>query len=388
MRSTVYFADLRATTKESFVDKIGRLADTAGLSDCLKKRDLVAVKLHFGELGNTAFIRPVFLGKIVDHIRRTGALPFLTDANTLYAGTRSNAPAHLTTAIRNGFAYPVVDAPLVIADGLRGKSETSINIGQKRFDTVFIGSEIAEADALISVAHFKGHELSGFGGTIKNLGMGCASRKGKLAQHSSVSPQVKEKKCVGCGDCVAHCSQSALALVERFPAAPAAKSSRSAARGRNRKKAVIDAKRCIGCGECILICPNGAIDIAWNQSIPIFLENMVEYTLGVLKGKSKKALFLNFVTDVSPACDCYSHNDAPIVRDIGVVASRDPVAIDQASVDLVNLEPALADCCLKTNRKAGEDKFSGLYPKVDWKIQLEYAQQLGLGRRDYRIQKI
>ncbi|MFY9706225.1 MAG: DUF362 domain-containing protein [Desulfobacterales bacterium] len=388
MPSTVYFADLRATTKESFVDKIGRLADTAGLSDCLKKRDLVAVKLHFGELGNTAFIRPVFLGKIIDHIRRTGAFPFLTDANTLYAGTRSNAPAHLTTAIRNGFAYSVVDAPLVIADGLRGKSETSINIGQKRFDTVFIGSEIAEADALISVAHFKGHELSGFGGTIKNLGMGCASRKGKLAQHSSVSPQVKEKKCVGCGDCVAHCSQSALALVERVPAAPAAKSSRSAARGRNRKKAVIDAKRCIGCGECILICPNSAIDIAWNQSIPIFLENMVEYTLGVLKGKSKKALFLNFITDVSPACDCYSHNDAPIVRDIGVVASRDPVAIDQASVDLVNLEPALADCCLKTNRKAGEDKFSGLYPKVDWKIQLEYAQQLGLGRRDYRIQKI
>ncbi|MGB7918632.1 MAG: DUF362 domain-containing protein [Desulfobacterales bacterium] len=388
MPSTVYFADLRATTKESFVDKIGRLADTAGLSDCLKKRDLVAVKLHFGELGNTAFIRPVFLGKIVDHIRRTGALPFLTDANTLYAGTRSNAPAHLTTAIRNGFAYPVVDAPLVIADGLRGKSETSITIGQKRFDTVFIGSEIAEADALISVAHFKGHELSGFGGTIKNLGMGCASRKGKLAQHSSVSPQVKEKKCVGCGDCVAHCSQSALALVERVPAAPTAKSSRSAARGRNRKKAVIDAKRCIGCGECILICPNGAIDIAWNQSIPIFLENMVEYTLGVLKGKSKKALFLNFITDVSPACDCYSHNDAPIVSDIGVVASRDPVAIDQASVDLVNLEPALAGCCLKTNRKAGEDKFSGLYPKVDWKIQLEYAQQLGLGRRDYRIQKI
>lgn len=388
MRSTVYFADLRATTKESFVDKIGRLVDTAGLADCLKKRDLVAVKLHFGELGNTAFIRPVFLSKIVENIRKTGALPFLTDANTLYVGTRSNAPAHLTTAIRNGFAYPVVDAPLIIADGLRGKSEAAIKIGQKRFDTVFIGSEIAEADALISVAHFKGHELSGFGGTIKNLGMGCASRKGKLAQHSSVSPRVNQKKCVGCGDCVVHCSQSALALVERVPAATAAESARTAKRGRKRKKAVIDAKRCIGCGECILICPNGAIDIAWNQSIPIFLENMVEYTLGVLKGKANKALFLNFITDVSPACDCYSHNDAPIVRDIGVVVSRDPVAIDQASADLVNREPALPDCCLKTNREPGEDKFSGLYPKVDWTIQLEYAQQLGLGRRDYRIQKI
>jgi hypothetical protein len=252
---------------------------------------------------------------------------------------------------------------------------------------VFIASEIAEADALISVAHFKGHELSGFGGTIKNLGMGCASRKGKLAQHSSVSPQVEEKKCVGCGDCVAHCSQLALALVER-PGASAANSARTATGGRKRKKAVIDAKKCIGCGECILICANGAIDIAWNQSIPIFLENMVEYTLGVLKGKVNKALFLNFITDVSPACDCYSHNDAPIVRDIGLLASRDPVAIDQAAVDLVNLEPALADSSLKTNREPGDDKFSGLYPKVDWKIQLEYAQQLGLGRRDYRIRKI
>ncbi len=388
MRSTVYFADLRSTPKESFVAKIGRLVDTAGLADCLKKRDLTAVKLHFGELGNTAFIRPVFLGKIVDRIRQTGAVPFLTDANTLYAGTRSSAPAHLTTAIRNGFAYPVVDAPLIIADGLRGKSETPIRIDQKRFDTVFIGCEIVEADALISVAHFKGHELSGFGGTIKNLGMGCASRKGKLAQHSSVSPQVNEAQCVGCGDCVAHCSQSALALVERVSAATAGNPARTAERSRKRKKAAIDASKCIGCGECILICPDGAIDIAWNQSIPVFLENMVEYTLGVLKDKTDKALFLNFLTDVSPACDCYAHNDAPIVRNLGVLASRDPVAIDQASVDLVNQEPALAGCCLKTNREPGEDKFSGLYPKVDWKIQLEYAEQLGLGRRSYRIEKI
>jgi uncharacterized Fe-S center protein len=234
------------------------------------------------------------------------------------------------------------------------------------------------------VAHFKGHELSGFGGTIKNLGMGCASRKGKLAQHSSVSPRVSQDKCVGCGDCVMHCSQSALELVERAPV----DASRASAGANGRKNAVIDAERCIGCGECILICPNGAIDIAWNQSIPVFLENMVEYTLGVLKGKSKKSIFLNFLTDVSPACDCCSHNDSPIVRDIGVLAARDPVAIDQAAVDLVNQQPALADCCLTANRAPGEDKFSGLYPDVDWKIQLDYAQLLGLGRRDYRLEKI
>jgi uncharacterized Fe-S center protein len=360
--------DLKASPKENLLAKLGRLVENAGISDAVCKRDLVAVKLHFGELGNTAFIRPLFLRKIVDVIREIGGNPFLTDANTLYAGTRSDAASHLTTAIQNGFAYSVTGAPLIIADGLRGKSETLVKIDQKRFQTVYIASEIVNADAVVSVAHFKGHELSGFGGTLKNLGMGCASRKGKLAQHSTVSPKVVRKKCIGCGDCVAHCSQSALSVVE--------------------KKAVLDAERCIGCGECILICPNRAIQIQWNQAIPVFLENMVEYTLGVLKEKEGKTLFMNFITDVSPACDCMAHNDAPIVKDIGIVASQDPVAIDQASADLVNQECALEGSCLQNNTGVGQDKFKGLYPKVDWTIQLEYAESLGLGRRKYRLEKI
>jgi len=267
MKSIVYSIDLRATIKENFLAKLGRLIQTAGLSETVKKRDLVAVKLHFGELGNTAFIRPVYLRKIVEDIKAAGAVPFITDANTLYAGTRSNAPSHLNTAIQNGFAYPVVGAPLIIADGLRGKSETSITINQKRFKRVYIGTEIVQADSLISVAHFKGHELSGFGGTIKNVGMGCASRKGKMAQHSSVSPKVSAKKCIGCGECVGHCSQKAISLIDG--------------------KADINPEKCIGCGECILICPNAAIQIQWNQSIPVFLENMVEYMFGVLKTKKK-----------------------------------------------------------------------------------------------------
>jgi len=227
MNSDVYFIDLRATFRENLVGKLGRLLDTAGLSSCINERDLVAVKLHFGEMGNTAFIRPVFLQKIVKAIRKVGGAPFLTDANTLYSGTRSDSPHHLATAIQNGFAYSVVQAPIIIADGLRGKSETVVKINQNNFKKVYIGSEIFEADALISVAHFKGHELTGFGGTIKNLGMGCASRKGKLAQHSTVSPKIVRKKCVGCGDCVDHCSQNAISLVE--------------------EKAVIDSKKCIGC---------------------------------------------------------------------------------------------------------------------------------------------
>lgn len=212
MKSNVYFIDLRATPKENLVAKIARLMNTAGLSEKIKERDLVAVKLHFGELGNTAFIRPVFLRKIVETIKDVGGFPYLTDANTLYAGTRSDSPRHLTTAIQNGFAYAVVDAPIIIADGLRGKNETAVKINQKHFKKVYISSDIVETDALISVAHFKGHELSGFGGTIKNLGMGCASRRGKLEQHSTVAPKVNTKKCVGCGDCISHCSQQALSL--------------------------------------------------------------------------------------------------------------------------------------------------------------------------------
>lgn len=368
MKPTVYMIDLRATPKESLVAKLGRLVETAGLAQVVGKRELTAVKLHFGELGNTAFIRPVFLRKIVERIKACGAVPFLTDANTLYAGTRSDAPSHLTTATVNGFAYAVVEAPLIIADGLRGRSETAVAVNGSRFQTVYIAAEIVQADALVSVAHFKGHELSGFGGTLKNLGMGCASRRGKLAQHSTVNPKVVKKKCVGCGECALHCSQKALSLFE--------------------EKALIDAEKCIGCGECILICPAGAIQIQWNQAIPIFLENMIEYTVGVLKGKASKALFVNFITAVSPACDCYGHNDAPVVRDIGILASKDPVAIDQASVDLVNREAALPESALTTNTKPGEDKFGGIYPQVDWAHQFAYAEKLGLGSRAYTLEKI
>jgi hypothetical protein len=230
---------------------------------------------------------------------------------------------------------------------------------------VYIGSEVVRADAIVSAAHFKGHELSGFGGTIKNLGMGCASRKGKLAQHSTVSPKVSKKKCEACGECVEYCAQEAISLDD--------------------EKAQIDPKKCVGCGECIIICPNQAIQIKWDQAIPVFLENMVEYTAGVLKGKNEAATFLNFIIQVSPACDCYPHNDAPIVPDIGIVASSDPVAIDQASADLVNQAEGLPNSSLTKNLRPGEDKFRALYPQVDWELQLDYAEKIGLGTRDYEL---
>lgn len=368
MTSSVYFIDFRATYQSNMFARFNQLMVAAGMAQCFQKRDLVAIKLHFGETGNAAFIRPVYIRQVVNAVKSAGGFPFLTDANTLYAGTRGDAPHHLLTAISNGFAFPVVDAPIVIADGLRGKSETRVNVNLKHFKSVYIGSEIAAADALISVAHFKGHELAGFGGAIKNIGMGCASRRGKMAQHSDLSPKVKKKACVGCGECAAHCAQAAIAIID--------------------EKAVLDAKKCIGCGECILICPQGAIQIQWSQSVPVFQECMVEYAAGVIKTKSKKPLFINFINQVSPGCDCLPYNDTPIVRDIGIAASLDPVAIDQACVDLVNQEPALAGSCLETHIGPGEDKFRGVYPDIEWRTQLEYAEKIGLGTRRYALVNI
>jgi len=362
--SDVFFSNLRTSMTENLPAKLKRLLETAGLKHVIADRNLVAIKLHFGEKGNAAFIRPVLIRPIVEAVKDLGAAPFLTDANTLYAGTRGDSVSHLITAIQNGFAYSVVNAPLIIADGLRGGSASRIRIDLEYIQTAYIARCVADADVLIGAAHFKGHELSGFGGAIKNVGMGCASRKGKLEQHSDLSPKVKAKKCVGCGECVDHCAQKAISLVK--------------------EKAVIDPKKCVGCGECILICPNGAIDVQWSAEIPKFQKKMAEYTLAVLKNKKEKAFFVNFLTNVSPACDCYPHNDAPLVPDIGILASRDPVAIDQASVDLVNQQTALEGSCLTGCRDSGEDKFKGIYPKVDWAIQLNHAEQIGLGSRKYR----
>ena len=368
MSSDVYFINLRASMKENLFKKLGRLLEAADLPGVVDKRDLVAIKLHFGEKGNTAFIRPIFIREIVQKIKEVGGKPFVTDANTLYAGTRGDSVNHTITAIQNGFSYSVVDAPIIIADGLMGRSQTGVPIQQKHVDTAYIGSEIVNADTLISVAHFKGHDLTGFGGALKNMGMGCASRAGKLVQHSGIAPKVKRKKCIGCGECINHCSQSAISLAE--------------------EKATIDPEKCIGCGECILVCPQMAIQVQFGKSIPDFMEKMVEYAMGVLKNKQDKSLFVNFITNVSPACDCWPVADAPIVRDIGILASTDPVAIDQASVDLVNKEPALPDSCMNDGREAGSDKFRTLYPKTDWTIQLAYAEHLGLGSREYKIVQI
>jgi len=368
--SKVYFSDLHATAKENLLSKLGRLMTMAGLDNSwkLSKRSLVAVKLHFGERGNTAFIRPLFIRQIVDHIKGIGGTPFLTDTNTLYAGTRSDSISHLKTAMENGFVYSVVHAPVIIADGLRGASFSEVSIDKEIIKTAYIAKDIFESDALVSVAHFKGHELSGFGGTIKNLGMGCASRKGKMEQHADLAPKIKRKRCKGCGDCVDHCAQHAIFIEDN--------------------KAVIDPKKCIGCGECILICPNSAIDVHWSADTDRFQKKMAEYAFAVLKGKEGRTFFINFLTNISPACDCYGHNDAPIVPDIGIMASLDPVALDQASVDMVNCKDVTEGSCASVGTMPSADKFRSLYPKIDWNVQLAHAEEIGLGSRKYEIVSI
>jgi len=364
----VYFTDLRTNPKRSLLDKIEDLLDRVKTKERIKKSDLTAIKLHFGEKGNIAYIRPVFIRKIADYIKKLGARPFITDTNTLYSGSRSDSVNHINTAVYNGFDYASTGCPIIIADGIRGSNSVKVSVDGEILKDVSIAGDIVNADSLVVVTHFKGHELSGFGGALKNIGMGCASREGKLIQHSNVAPKVNGENCKGCGLCTGYCSVGAISIME--------------------KKAFIDPERCIGCGECIIICPFKAIEIQWNEPQDVFQKKMVEHAAGVLKGKEKRTIFINFLTQISPACDCYPNNDSPIVRDIGIVASIDPVSIDAASCDLVNNEESLPNTAIKNMRKRGEDKWKALYPTIEWQIQLEHAEKMGLGERMYHLIKV
>ncbi len=307
--SKVFFSDMRAGHKENLFDKIANLLALAGLPQTVAEGDLTAVKIHFGEKGNHTYLRPVFARRVVEEIKKLGALPFLTDSSTLYPGQRKEAVSALTCAIENGFGYSCVGAPLVISDGLRGVTETEVAIEGELLKKTYIGTEIVEADALVAMTHFKCHELTGFGGAIKNLGMGCASRKGKLVQHSTVAPKVAEKYCTGCGICLKACAHDAIAIIE---------------------------------------------------------------------GKAQ----------VSPACDCYGHSDAPIVNDIGICASTDPVAIDQACADLVNGARGNEGSALTSGHEPGGDKFRGCWPEIPWEVQLEHGEKIGLGSRVYELMRV
>lgn len=366
--SKVYFADMRAGHKENLFDKITKLLLLSGIKQAVSEGDLTAVKIHFGEKGNHTFIRPIFARRVIEEIKKLGALPFLTDSSTLYPGERKEAVSSITCGIENGFAYAVVGAPLIISDGLRGVTETEVKIEGELLKSVFLGTEIVEADSLVCLSHFKCHELTGFGGAIKNLGMGCASRKGKLIQHSTVAPRVEPKRCIGCAICLKACAHDAIVITDG--------------------KAAIDPIKCAGCSRCITVCPVKTINIQWNEASDLVMKKMAEYAKGAVKGKEERMVYLNFITQVSPACDCYGYADAPIVNDIGICASTDPVALDQACADLVNGARGNEGSALKSGLGAGGDKFRGVHPDIPWEVQLEHAEKVGLGSRKYELIKI
>jgi hypothetical protein len=365
MKSEVYFANLRAfSDQESTTAKVQRLFDCAGFSDVVHKDDRTAIKLHFGERGNDGFISPVYVRQVVEKVKTCGGNPFLTDTNTLYLGSRSNAVDHITTAVLHGFDFAVTGAPIIIADGLFGKNVTQVTINKKHFTTVAIAGDIALADSMIVLSHFKGHIVSGFGGAIKNLAMGCSPPEGKRAQHNA-RPFTLPGRCLGCGTCVEVCPKTAITI--------------------EHTKSVIDRDLCIGCFECMHACPEHAIDINWETEIPVFLERMVEHAYGAVRSKGKKVGYMNFLIRITPDCDCFPFSDTPIVPDIGILASKDPVAIDAASYDLVNQQTGFTDSLLTTHHQKGEDKFKGVHAQTDGYRQLKYAEEIGMGTTEYEL---
>ena len=367
MAQKVYFASVRAHgEKENKATRIRQLFDAAGFGALVAQDDLVAVKLHFGERGGDAYLRPPFVRQVVDKIKERGGKPFLTDAATLYSGSRHNAVDHLWTAVENGFDISVAGAPIIIADGLKGGSTAHVEVNLKHFKKVRIAADVVAADALFSLAHFKGHMQSGFGGAMKNVGMGAATPAGKRDQHGSKA--IAGDNCKGCQACEKVCPVKAITMVNG--------------------KARVDTGKCHGCGECMTVCPNENLEFNWETEAAVFAEKMMEYTLGALKNKKGKAGFMNFLLGISPECDCVPWSDAPIVPDIGILASTDPVAIDKASFDLVNQQAGFAGTALKKSHAPGQDKFRDIWPRIDTSVQFSYAEKIGLGMADYKLVEI
>lgn len=370
--STVYFISSRADSRERNLAKYQRLLGRLNLGRVVSEGDLVAIKLSFGEQGNFAFLRPQYVRVVVDEVKRLGGRPFLTDGNTLYAGGRQNSRDHIITALENGFSYSATGAPVIMADGLLGLDYRTVPVKGRHFSEVKIGTAALDADAIIALTHFKGHMIFGFGGALKNLGMGFGARAGKQMMHSDIHPAVTAGRCNGCRVCLKWCPEEAIEMVPN-------------PQGGRSKMALINDERCTGCGECVASCLVGAIDIVWKSDPGIVQEKTAEYVAGALAGKKRKFAALNYIMDVSPDCDCLGWSDTAIVPDIGIAASTDPVALDAASLDLVNAAKGIAGSALPDSCLESDDKFSCIHTSVDPRAQLAHAERLKLGSREYQL---
>lgn len=369
-KSKVYFTNFRATGGITMPEKLKKLLYLAGIKDLDLDGKFVAIKIHFGEAGNLAFIRPNYARAVVQVVEKLGGKPFLTDCNTLYPGSRKNALEHLYTAWENGFSPLSAGCPVIIADGLKGTDEVEVPVqGGEYVKNAKIGHAIMDADVYISLSHFKGHENTGFGGAIKNTGMGCGSRAGKMEQHNSGKPQVFADRCKGCMLCSKQCAHGAISYDEN-------------------RIASINTEKCVGCGRCIGGCNFDAIEnINWSANFELNCK-MAEYCKAVVSNRPQ--FHINMVMDISPNCDCHAENDAPILPDIGMFVSEDMVALDQACADACLKQTPLPGTQLTDNMESKDfvdhhDHFHNSSPNSEWKSCLAHAEKIGLGSREYEL---
>ena len=365
-KSKVYWADFRALPGDNLLLKLNRLIRKAGLEEIDFDRKYAAIKMHFGEPGNLSYLRPNYAKVVVDAVKSLGGKPFLVDCNTLYVGRRKNAIDHIEAAYENGFHPFATGCPVIIGDGLKGTDETLVPIDGEYVKEAKIGTAVMDADVFISLSHFKGHESTGFGGALKNIGMGCGSRAGKMEQHANGKPTVDQDLCVGCKMCTKNCAHGAISFTD--------------------KKASIDHNVCVGCGRCIGACPMDAIEALGDSTSAELNRKIAEYSLAVLKDRPH--FHISLVMDVSPYCDCHGENDLPIVPDVGMFASFDPVALDQACADAVNAQPIVENSLLGEREHVHGDHFKDVHPNTEWQVCLDHAEKLGIGTRQYELIKI
>ena len=371
-KSKVYFTDFRTKAfGDGLPAKLQKLIKRAGIADLDLDGKFVAIKMHFGELGNISYLRPNYARAVVDVVKELGGKPFLTDCNTLYPGSRKNALEPLECAWQNGFTPLTVNCPILIGDGLKGTDDVEVPVnGGEYLKTAKIGRAIMDADVFISLTHFKGHEVTGFGGTIKNIGMGCGSRAGKKDQHNNGQPEIDESRCRGCKRCQRECANNGLVFDVM------------------KRKMHVDKAHCAGCGRCLGACNFDAISFGVDSAISELNCRMAEYTKAVVDGRPN--FHISLVVDVSPNCDCHCENDAPILPNIGMFASFDPLALDQACVDACQAaQPIrasqLGDKMAMPNFIDHHDHFTNSTPESEWRTCLEHAEKIGLGSRDYEL---